>query len=395
MAGADRRRRCPSDGALLPYWLGAAFIKLLGPWLEPGARRAHSVRAAAGRWCWCSPGTAAYHLARTEAAQPLPFAFGGEAASGRLRARDRRRRAARADRDARPAAARPRDDARAGAARQRVAVPLCDGGERRSAAARARLAVLLALPALAASGAPSVALALGVRRRASSAAVRALRAGARFAPWVVAGARCWRRSRRGCSAPGPGASAATPRRSVVALLHEPAGLVHLAGVAAGALDAVALAPPPLSGTSPMPLGCVAGEPGRLHRDGRLRPRADARRCRRWRCWPRSRCRPCSAAPPRRSTGSRCSSSASARSRSGSIYVVDADRRAGQAGGQRRQAGAGLHAAASRWLALVARRRRPRWPGCGWCSWRTGRHRAPAVEEPGAAGQRRRAVLAAR
>ena len=35
---------------------------------------------------------AAYHLARTEAAQPLPFAFGGEADAGRLRAGDRRRR---------------------------------------------------------------------------------------------------------------------------------------------------------------------------------------------------------------------------------------------------------------------------------------------------------------
>ena len=25
----------PADAALLPYWLGATFIKLLGPWIDP------------------------------------------------------------------------------------------------------------------------------------------------------------------------------------------------------------------------------------------------------------------------------------------------------------------------------------------------------------------------
>ena len=25
----------PADAALLPYWLGAAFIKVLGPWVDP------------------------------------------------------------------------------------------------------------------------------------------------------------------------------------------------------------------------------------------------------------------------------------------------------------------------------------------------------------------------
>lgn len=68
----------PADGALLPYWLGAVFIKLLGPVLDPAlaARLPFAMLLAlvlALTWY------ATYHLARTEAAQPLPFAFGGEA----------------------------------------------------------------------------------------------------------------------------------------------------------------------------------------------------------------------------------------------------------------------------------------------------------------------------
>jgi 4-amino-4-deoxy-L-arabinose transferase-like glycosyltransferase len=68
----------PSDAALLPYWLGAAFIKLLGPWL--GAPLAARIPYALLLvlvlvLTWYS----SYRLARTDAAQPLPFAFGGEA----------------------------------------------------------------------------------------------------------------------------------------------------------------------------------------------------------------------------------------------------------------------------------------------------------------------------
>jgi 4-amino-4-deoxy-L-arabinose transferase-like glycosyltransferase len=68
----------PSDAALLPYWLGASFVKLLGPLL--GAPLAARLPFAlllifVLLLTWYST----YHLARTEAAQPLPFAFGGEA----------------------------------------------------------------------------------------------------------------------------------------------------------------------------------------------------------------------------------------------------------------------------------------------------------------------------
>ena len=69
----------PADGALLPYWIGAVFVKLTSPWLDPAfaARVPFALLlAVALALTWY----AAYHLARAESAQPLPFAFGGEAA---------------------------------------------------------------------------------------------------------------------------------------------------------------------------------------------------------------------------------------------------------------------------------------------------------------------------
>ena len=68
----------PADVALVPYWLGAVAIKLLGPWFGPAvaARLPFAlllVLVLVLTWY------ATYHLARTDAAQPLPFAFGGEA----------------------------------------------------------------------------------------------------------------------------------------------------------------------------------------------------------------------------------------------------------------------------------------------------------------------------
>ena len=150
----------PADAALLPYWLGAAFIKLLGPWLDPAlaARIPFALLLALALvLTWYS----SYHLARTEAAQPLALAFGGEA--------------------------KPIDYARAiadGALLALVAsLGLLQFGHETTpelaqlasvalfvyalAASpfripQARLAVLAALPALAASGAPAMALALGV-----------------------------------------------------------------------------------------------------------------------------------------------------------------------------------------------------------------------------------------
>lgn len=68
----------PTDGALLPYWLGAVSIKFLGP-LVPAALAARLPFALLLVLALTLTWYATYHLARTEAAQPLPFAFGGEA----------------------------------------------------------------------------------------------------------------------------------------------------------------------------------------------------------------------------------------------------------------------------------------------------------------------------
>ncbi len=67
------------DAALLPHWLGAAFIVVLSPLVDPAlaARLPFGLLLAATlAFTWYTT----FHLARTEAAQPLAFAFGGEAA---------------------------------------------------------------------------------------------------------------------------------------------------------------------------------------------------------------------------------------------------------------------------------------------------------------------------
>jgi 4-amino-4-deoxy-L-arabinose transferase-like glycosyltransferase len=150
----------PADSALLPYWLGASFIKLLTPWVDPAlaARLPFAlllVLVLVLTWY------TTYHLARTDKAQPLPFAFGGEAS--------------------------PIDYARAIADGALLALIATLGllqlghettpelGQLTSVALflyalaaspfrgwHCKLAALVALPALAASGAPSMALALGV-----------------------------------------------------------------------------------------------------------------------------------------------------------------------------------------------------------------------------------------
>jgi hypothetical protein len=175
----------PADGVLLPYWLGALFIKLLTPWVSPAvaARIPFSlllVATMALSW------RATYFLARTEAAQPLAFAFGGEAS--------------------------PTDYARAiadGALLALVAsLGLLQLGHETTPelaqlasvtlfvyalAARPfqtwgpQCAVVVALPALAASGAPSMAMALGlvgtlICHQSSYAVVK------RFRLWVLASA---------------------------------------------------------------------------------------------------------------------------------------------------------------------------------------------------------------
>jgi 4-amino-4-deoxy-L-arabinose transferase-like glycosyltransferase len=69
----------PDFDALLPYWLGAWFLKIAPAWIQPDfiARipfAALLILTLAATWY------GVYYLARTPYAQPVPFAFGGEAA---------------------------------------------------------------------------------------------------------------------------------------------------------------------------------------------------------------------------------------------------------------------------------------------------------------------------
>ena len=67
-----------TEGGVLPYWIGAAFMKVLTPWIDPAlaARLPFALLLTATlALVWY----ATLHLARTEAAQPVAFAFGGEA----------------------------------------------------------------------------------------------------------------------------------------------------------------------------------------------------------------------------------------------------------------------------------------------------------------------------
>lgn len=174
----------PADAALLPYWLGAAFIKLFGVWLEPAvaARVPFAMLLVVTLvLTWYST----YHLARTEAAQPLPFAFGGEAspvdyaraiADGAVLALIASLGLLQLGHETTPELA------------QLASVSLCVYALAAVPFRRwlPRLAVLAALPALAASGAPAIAVALGavgaVICRASG-----YEPARRFVPWVAAG----------------------------------------------------------------------------------------------------------------------------------------------------------------------------------------------------------------
>jgi 4-amino-4-deoxy-L-arabinose transferase-like glycosyltransferase len=67
-----------ADTALLPHWLGAVFISGSAGWLDSAvaARLPFALLLALTMACvWYTT----LHLARTDAAQPVPFAFGGEA----------------------------------------------------------------------------------------------------------------------------------------------------------------------------------------------------------------------------------------------------------------------------------------------------------------------------
>ena len=150
----------PPETAVLPFWLGAASIKLLGFAMSPAmAARLPFALLLIGVLVltWYST----YHLARTEAAQPLPFAFGGEAdpvdyaraiADGALLALIATLGLLQIGHETTPELG------------QLASVALFMYALSASAfrGFQPKLAMLLALPALTASGAPSMSLALGI-----------------------------------------------------------------------------------------------------------------------------------------------------------------------------------------------------------------------------------------
>jgi 4-amino-4-deoxy-L-arabinose transferase-like glycosyltransferase len=173
----------PTDAAHLPHWIGAAFIALTAPWLDPAvAVRIPFALLLTATLVALWYGSLA--LARTEAAQPLPFAFGGEAQAVDY---------ARAIADASILAliatlgllqlgheTTPELGQLAAMATAQWAMAIAAFHP-----LRARAGILIALPALACSGAPSVAAVLGV----AGAAICLLSATAevrRFAWWVAA-----------------------------------------------------------------------------------------------------------------------------------------------------------------------------------------------------------------
>jgi hypothetical protein len=150
----------PADAALLPYWLGASFIKMLSPWVD-AAVAARIPFALLLVVVLVLTWYAAYHLARTEAAQPLPFAFGGEAsptdyaraiADGALLALIASLGLLQLGHETTPELAQLAS----------VALFVYALAASPFRGLQPRLAALVALPALAASGAPSIALALGL-----------------------------------------------------------------------------------------------------------------------------------------------------------------------------------------------------------------------------------------
>jgi hypothetical protein len=172
----------PLETALLPHWLGAAAITLLSPLLDaPLAARVPFGLLLAGvlvlTWY------ASFQLARTEAAQPLPFAFGGEAdpidyaramADGALLALIATLGLLQLGHETTPELVQL--FAASLALWSLAAAPFRRG--------RARLAALIALPLLAASGAPTMAVVFGIA--GTVVAARSTYAqGRNYAPWLA------------------------------------------------------------------------------------------------------------------------------------------------------------------------------------------------------------------
>jgi hypothetical protein len=171
-----------ADIAPLPYLLGALAIQVLSPWVDPAvaARMPFSLLLVATlSFTWY----ASFHLARSEAARPLPFAFGGEAsvvdysraiADGAVLALIATLGLLQLGHETTPELV------------QLAAVALFLYGLAASANRRwrARCAIVAALPVLAASGAPVIAVALGAV--AIAALLVARDGGGRVAlPWVA------------------------------------------------------------------------------------------------------------------------------------------------------------------------------------------------------------------
>lgn len=173
----------PAETALLPHALGAMFIKLLGTWMDP-ALAARLPFAALLALTLALIWYATFNLARTDAAQPVPFAFGGEAdpidyaralADGALLATIATLGLLQLGHETTPELMQLSE----------VALWLWALAAAPYRSAPVRAGLLLALPALASSGAPSMAVALGamallVVLRSSYAEVRALW------PWLLA-----------------------------------------------------------------------------------------------------------------------------------------------------------------------------------------------------------------
>lgn len=174
----------PLDGALLPHWLGAVAIVLTQGWLDPAvaARLPFALLLASTlALTWYST----LWLARTEAAQPVALAFGGEAepvayaramADGALLALMATLGLLQLGHETTPELVQLA--AMALALYGLAAAPFRKG--------RSRLAIIVALPLLAASGAASMAVAVGslgalVCFRSRLGPARA------FAPWVLLG----------------------------------------------------------------------------------------------------------------------------------------------------------------------------------------------------------------
>ena len=362
----------PADGALLPYWLGARLHPAAGAVARPGPGRAHSVRPAAG--AGAGPDLVRHLPPGPHRGRPaLALRLRRRSQPGRLRPRRGRRRPAGPDRHPGPAATGPRDHARAGATGRRRAVPVRRWPPPVRGRCQARLAAAGALPVTGRQRRARMACGLGVRRRA---------------------VLCRRSSYPQCAASPRWVLAA---RSLAALRGHGAGRLGLAARARRAapqcLGASCACSPGSSGRPgrwrcgrcgagagmlrrhiAVPLGCAVRRLVACVADGRLRPRADARRCPRWRCWPRSRCPRCSAAPRRPSTGSRSSSS-----RIGAlvIWVIYVAMQTGVPAKPAANVARLAPGFAPQFSGVSLLLRRARHAGLVWLvRWRTGRHRHP-------------------